>query len=166
MKKLLIIFSCFAVCAAAAAQDFKANTVTAADLETANTFNPSNSLYGLLPGLSVIQTGSVPWDDAASLTVRGLGSFNGNNILIVIDGVPGRDLSLLNVGEIEKITVLKDAASLALYGNRGADGALLITTRRGVQEGLKISLDYNYSLQTPFRMPEMADNHEYASAVN
>ena len=166
MKKLLIIFSCFVVCALAAAQDFKANSITAEELEVANSFDPSNSLYGRLSGLSVIQTGSLPWDDAASLTVSGLGSFNGNNILIVIDGVPGRDLSLLNVGEIEKITVLKDAVSLALYGNRGADGALLITTRKGIQDGLKISLDYNYSLQTPFRMPEMANNYEYAAAVN
>ena len=166
MKKLLFILSCFSICAVASAQDFQANTIDAEDLEVAHTFDPSNSLYGLLPGLSVIQTGSSPWDDAASMTVRGMGSFNGNNVLIVIDGVPGRDLSLLNVGEIESIKVLKDAASLALYGNRGADGAIVITTRKGIEDGLKIAVDYNYSLQTPFRIPQMANHYEYASALN
>ena len=169
MKKLLFILSCFSVCAVASADAVIASctsSIDAEDLEVAHTFDPSNSLYGLLPGLSVIQTGSSPWDDAASMTVRGMGSFNGNNVLIVIDGVPGRDLSLLNVGEIESIKVLKDAASLALYGNRGADGAIVITTRKGIEDGLKIAVDYNYSLQTPFRIPQMANNYEYASALN
>ena len=143
-----------------------ADSVTGEDLETADTYNPGNSLYGLLSGLSVMQSGSAPWEDAPLLAVRGYGSFNGNNVLVVIDGVPGRDLSLLNAGEIENITVLKDAASLALYGNRAADGVIVITTRTGKKEGLKISADYSYSLQTPFRMPRMADNYEYASALN
>lgn len=143
-----------------------ADSITAEDLEAAHTYNPGNSLYGLLPGLSVLQKGSAPWEDGPGLTVRGYGSFNGNNILIVIDGIPGRDLSLLNVDEIESITVLKDAASLALYGNRGADGAIVVTTKKGLKEGLKISADYNYSLKMPFRIPEMANNYEYAGALN
>ena len=166
MKKVLIILTCLVLGTSLYAQDFEANTITGDQLEISNTFDPSNSLYGLVPGLSVIQIGSTPWDNAASMTVRGMGSFNGNNILIIIDGVPGRDLSLLNVGEIESIKVLKDAASLALYGNRGADGALLITTRKGIEDGLKIAVDYNYSLETPFRMPQMANNYEYATALN
>ena len=166
MKKVLIIMTSLFLGTALNAQDFEANTITGEQLEISNTFDPSNSLYGLIPGLSVIQTGSSPWDNAASMTVRGMGSFNGNNILIVIDGVPGRDLSLLNVGEIESIKVLKDAASLALYGNRGADGAIVITTRKGIDDGLKIAVDYNYELQTPFRMPQMANNYEYATALN
>jgi len=143
-----------------------ADSVSGDDLDVANTYNPSNSLFGRIPGLAAMQVGSSPWDDAAALTIRGLGSFNGNNILIVIDGVPGRDLSLLNTGEIENITVLKDAASLALYGNRGADGAIVITTKKGIKDGLKIAADYNCSIQTPFRLPQMADNYEYASALN
>ncbi len=143
-----------------------ADIATSEELEMAHTYNPSNSLYGLISGLTVLQTGTLPWDDAATLMVRGLGSFNGNNVLIIIDGVPGRNLSLLNVGEIESIKVLKDAASLAIYGNRGADGAILITTRRGIQKGLKIDVDYNYSLMTPFRLPKMANNYEYALALN
>ena len=106
-----------------------ADSISADDLEAAHTYNPSNSLYGLIPGLSVLQKGSAPWEDGAGLTVRGYGSFNGNNILIVVDGIPGRDLSLLNVDEIESITVLKDAASLAIYGNRGACGVIVITTK-------------------------------------
>ena len=114
MKKVLIILTGLVLGTALYAQDFEANTITGDQLEISNTFDPSNSLYGMIPGLSAIQTGSSPWDNAASMTVRGMGSFNGNNILIVIDGVPGRDLSLLNVGEIESIKVLKDAASLAL----------------------------------------------------
>ena len=65
-----------------------ADSITAEDLEAAHTYNPGNSLYGLLPGLSVLQKGSAPWEDGPGLTVRGYGSFNGNNILIVIDGIP------------------------------------------------------------------------------
>lgn len=155
---------CLASLAGAGAQDF--NSVSGEELEVAHTYNPGNSLYGLIPGLSVMQSGSAPWDNAPAMTVRGYGSFNGNNVLVVIDGVPGRDLSLLNVGEIESIKVLKDAASLALYGNRGADGAIVITTRKGIEDGLKIAVDYGYSLETPFRIPEMAGNHAYASALN
>lgn len=124
-----------------------------------------NNLYGLIPGLGVYQGNNLPWDSSPNLYVRGQGSFGGNQVLVLVDGIE-RDMAQINPQEVESITVLKDAASLALYGNRGADGVVVITTKRGGDHGLRTRIDYNFGVQTPFRVPEMADGYAYAGAVN
>lgn len=126
-----------------------------------------NALYGLIPGLAVRQNGSGAWPEDCSpqLNVRGQGSFSGNSVLVLVDGVP-REPSAVDVDEVESVTVLKDAASLAIYGIRGADGAVLITTRRGGNHRLSLKAEYNFGVQTPFRMAEMASPTEYAAALN
>ncbi len=126
-----------------------------------------NALYGLIPGLSVRQSGSGarPSDCDPSLTVRGNGSYSGNSVLVLVDGIP-REPSTIDVDEVESVNVLKDAASLALYGIRGADGAVLITTRRGGNHKLNLKAEYNFGVQTPLRMAEMASPLEYANALN
>lgn len=126
-----------------------------------------NALYGLIPGLAVRQNGTGAWpsDCDPSLSVRGIGSFSGNSVLVLVDGVP-REPSTVDIDEVESVSVLKDAASLAIYGIRGADGAVLITTRRGGNHKLNLKAEYSFGVQTPFRMAQMASPLEYANALN
>lgn len=126
-----------------------------------------SALYGLIPGLAVRQNGSGEWpeDCCPVLNVRGQGSFSGNSVLVLVDGIP-REPSSIDIDEVESVTVLKDAASLAIYGVRGADGAVLITTRRGGNHRLNLKAEYNFGVQTPFRIARMASPEEYANALN
>lgn len=137
----------------------------AGDIEAAGNTNVMNNLYGLIPGLGVYQGSNLPWDNNPKLYVRGQGSFGGNQVLVLVDGIE-RDMAQVNPEEVESITVLKDAATLALYGNRGADGVVVITTKRGGNHGLRSRISYDFGVQTPFRIPRMADGYTYASAVN
>ena len=114
------------------------STVTSEELEKNSTPNPYNTLYGLLPGLSVLQ--QTGWTDNAKLIVRGRGSLNGAEPLIIVDGFP-RPLEYLNVAEIESVSVLKDGAATAVWGPRGANGVIVITTKRGKEA--KMSIDVN-----------------------
>ncbi len=125
------------------------------------------ALYGRLPGLLLIQDVSSPWhsSDTPGIYVRGTGSTSGASVLVLVDGIR-RDPSTVNVDEVEKVIVMKDAAVLALYGVRGADGVINIVTRRGGEDRLKINGGYDVSLMPPFRVPEMASPGRYASAYN
>ncbi len=126
-----------------------------------------NSLYGLIPGLNLTMTGSEPWASASSpgILIRGTGSYLGTSVLVLVDGVP-RDVSTIDAKEVQSVTVLKDAASLALYGARGADGAILVTTKRGGNKAMNINAGYQFGILTPSRIPEMAGASEYANALN
>lgn len=150
-------------------ESLKSTTAAIATVETeglhASALNPGNSLYGTLPGLSVMQGNNVAWDNDPTLFIRGIGSLNNNTPLVLIDGYE-RPLSAISWEEIETISVLKDAASLALYGIRGANGVVLVTTKRGTNEGMDIKVSYQFGFQQPFRLPEMADGYTYACAMN
>ena len=118
----------------------------AREIEAGGRTDLMSNLYGLIPGLGVRQGENLPWDSAPDLNVRGVGSFGGNSVVVLVDGIE-RDAACLDREEVERITVLKDAASLALYGNRGADGIVAVTTRRGGDHGLRTRIDYNFSVQ-------------------
>jgi TonB-linked SusC/RagA family outer membrane protein len=135
------------------------------EMQKNDRFNIFNSLYGLLPGLDVKQGGTSPWNPYCNVTVRGIGSFAGNNVLVLVDGVE-RDASNIDVNEIESVTILKDAAALALYGNRGADGVICFTTKRGGDHKLRTWVEYNSSIQQAFRIPSMTNAANYAKALN
>jgi TonB-linked SusC/RagA family outer membrane protein len=105
--------------------------------------NVSSGLSGLIPGLSVRQATGMAGQDGSTLQIRGLGSTNNSSPLIVVDGMPDININDLNMSDIESISVLKDAASAAVYGSRAANGVVLITTKRG-QEG-KLSVNYSGS---------------------
>lgn len=106
--------------------------------------NVSSSLSGLVPGLVVSQTTGFAGGDGASLKVRGLGSINNSDPLIVVDGMPDVDINRINMNDIESISVLKDAASSAVYGSRAANGVILITTKGGKKDD-KAHVSYNGS---------------------
>ena len=107
-----------------------AATVTADVLEHRTSTLGSNALFGLIPGLQVLQNAGPAYNDGATIYVRGVGTSNTATPLILIDGFE-RDIDYLVVQDIESVTVLKDAVALSLYGIRGANGVVYIKTKRG-----------------------------------
>jgi TonB-linked SusC/RagA family outer membrane protein len=127
----------------------------------------SNSLAGRLPGLVVIQRSGEPGNDGATVSIRGTNTLGNNSPLIVIDGIPDRDggLGRLSPQDIETISVLKDA-SAAIYGARAANGAILITTKRGKTGKPTITYDANVGIAQPTILPKMSNAVEYANIMN
>lgn len=147
----------------------EATTATAVADEEAlshkKSINNSNMLYGLIPGLQVLQRTGNAWDDAATINVRGRGTLNSTSPLVLVDGFE-RSLDQLSADEIESITVLKDAASTALYGIRGANGVILVKTKRGLEGKPQIDFSYQFNMATPQRLPDLVDGYTYAKALN
>ena len=127
--------------------------------------NVSNALFGLIPGLQVLQNGGNEWDNSATLYIRGIGTLSEKNPMVLIDGYE-RSIDNLAVQDIESVSVLKDAASLSLYGIRGANGVVFITTKRGNIGKPVISFDYEFKIGTPHRLPQFVDGYTYAQAIN
>lgn len=127
----------------------------------------SNSLAGRLPGLVVIQTSGEPGNDGAKISIRGINTLGNNSPLIIIDGVPDRDggIGRLNGNDIESISVLKDA-SAAIYGARAANGAILVTTKKGKVGKPTITYNLNVGVSQPARIPQMSSASEYARIMN
>ncbi|WP_217602728.1 TonB-dependent receptor [Chitinophaga sp. GbtcB8] len=126
----------------------------------------STALQGLLPGLTAINNTGFPGAGGATLRIRGTGTTNNANPFILIDGIPG-DINFLNPTDIESVSVLKDAASAAIYGSRAANGVILVTTRKGKQNQ-KPMLSYNgyYGIQKPYSLPKMVSAPEYMEMLN
>ena len=134
-------------------------------LDKFTVINPANALYGQLPGLFVLQNGGTPWARNPDMFIRGVGTLNNNSILVVVDGFE-RPFTSLNMDEIESISVLKDAAALARYGQRGANGVLVVSTKRGEYNTFHVDASYQYGFNSAFRLPDFLNSYKYASAVN
>src|SRR5690606_12228275 len=120
----------------------------------------SNMLTGKLPGLTSIQNSGMPGQDGTSLLVRGVNSFTGaNSPMILVDGVP-RLIDYVNPNDVESVTVLKDAAA-SIYGIQGANGVILITTKKGFDGAAKIQYDGSTTLNQNTAMPEMLNAADY-----
>jgi TonB-linked SusC/RagA family outer membrane protein len=140
--------------------------VTSEDLQNRPTTNISNLLQGLMPGLTVQSHTAMPGQNSGSIRIRGLSSINNSNPLVIIDGIEG-DMNLLNPEDIESVSVLKDAASAAVYGSRGANGVILITTKSGQRQGApQININSYYGVQTAFRTPKFLGSAEYMEFQN
>ena len=125
--------------------------------------NIKNSFYGLLSGLHASQNNG--WNAASTLRVRGQGGLSGAAPIILIDGFRrALDHSILE--EIESVQVLKDGAATALYGARGANGVILVNTKRGEYNSFDIDVNYRHGFSKPINQPEMADAYTYAKAQN
>ena len=134
--------------------------VNAQELLKAPMQNVSNMLTGKLPGLTSIQRSGQPGDDGTALYVRGLRSFQGGaDPLIIVDGVP-RAMTYLNPNDIESVSVLKDA-SAAVYGVRGSNGVILITTKTGKEGPARISYDGSFTATRNTAFPEFLTPSEY-----
>ncbi|WP_321518429.1 TonB-dependent receptor [uncultured Bacteroides sp.] len=125
----------------------------------------NNVLAGQLSGVTTIQYSGEPGSDAASIFVRGQATWTDSSPLIQVDGVE-RSMSDIDPNEIESVTVLKDASATAVFGVRGANGVVLITTKRGKEEKAKISVTTSSSILTPTKMVEQANSYEYATFYN
>lgn len=130
--------------------------------------NVQNLLQGKISGLQVTQGSGKPGADNAELRIRGVGTFSGagSSPLVLIDGVMG-DMTSLNPDDIESVSVLKDAASSAIYGARAANGVILVTTKRGKAKDLTVQYHGNFQVQKATRLPELLTNSaEYMTLWN
>ncbi|WP_294628658.1 SusC/RagA family TonB-linked outer membrane protein [uncultured Bacteroides sp.] len=146
-------------------------TVYAEEIEKSSAFSIGNSLYGNALGLTTLQNTGVVWEQMPAMYIRGLKTLNGNNgILLVVDGIE-RDnnwqaLKYITPEEVESVSVLRDAAAVALYGYRGVNGVVNIVTKRGKYNAREINFSYDHAFNYMTRKPEMADAYMYASALN
>lgn len=140
--------------------------VTAEAFESRPITSVSTGLQGLLPGLAAVSFTGQPGSSNATLRIRGVGSTNNSAPFVVVDGIPG-DLNYLNPDDIESVSVLKDAASAAIYGSRAANGVILITTKRG-RLNLKPVVNYDgyVGVQMPTALPKMLGSVEYMQYLN
>jgi TonB-linked SusC/RagA family outer membrane protein len=140
-------------------------TIGNEELTAAPVSTISNALAGRLPGAIVQQRSGEPGNDQAGILVRGSSTLGNNNPLIVIDGIPGRDLNSVPASNIESITVLKDA-SAAIYGSRAANGVILVTTKAGAKNTpATFRYEFYEGFLSPTQVPEMADAPTYAQMI-
>lgn len=126
----------------------------------------TNMIAGQIAGVIAVQRSGEPGNDEASFWIRGQSSYaGGTNPLVLVDGVP-RSMSDIDVDEIESFTVLKDAAATAVYGSEGANGVVLITSKRGSVNKTHVNFSAQYSIATPTRMLELMPSYDYLSMYN
>jgi len=139
------------------------------DIQKLSTVSPMTALQGQTPGLSIIKNTGQP-GDGFKVNIRGMGTIGNSQPLYVIDGVPGGNIDNMSPADIESIDVLKDAASAAIYGARGANGVILVTTKQGSRStsGVKanISYDGSYGLQNLYRKLPLMNAMEYANIID
>lgn len=138
------------------------------DIAKSPAVNISNGFAGRISGVIASNRGGEPGYDDSAIRIRGLGTTGNQDVLVVVDGIPGQigGLSRLSAQEIESITVLKDA-SAAIYGSRAANGVILVTTKKG-KKGSKTTVNYSFDqgFSSPTRLPDMADAATYATIRN
>ena len=120
--------------------------------------NVSNALQGKLPGISVVQPSGMPGADEPVIRVRGVGSLNSADPLVLVDGVE-RSFSQLDPNEIEDISILKDASATAVFGVRGANGVILVTTKRGQAGKASVTVSASTAVQQISKFVDFADSY-------
>lgn len=141
------------------------SSISVREMAKAATPSMSNAIAGKLPGIITRQASGEPGADAAQVFIRGLATFGNNAPLILIDGVE-RDMNQINAQEIESFTILKDASATAVYGVRGANGVIIINTKRGVVGKPVINFRTETASLVAMRLPNYINGGEYASLMN
>lgn len=141
------------------------NSIATKEIKQSPAANLAVTLAGRLPGLTAIQRSGEPGRDATQLFLRGLGTLNGQNPIILVDGVE-RDLTYIDPNEVENVTILKDASSTALFGVRGANGVILVTTKRGTNNKPGIAVTAEYGLQDFTRDQSVLSSYDWARLKN
>lgn len=141
------------------------SSISTKEIKQSPSANLAVTLAGRLPGLTSIQTTGEPGRDNVGLYLRGRGTLNGQNPLILVDGVE-RDLGYIDPNEVDNVTILKDASSTALFGVRGANGVILVTTKRGNSNKPGISLSFERGIQSFTRTQSTLDSYTWASLKN
>lgn len=140
------------------------STISNDEIKSSPVSRVSNSLAGRLSGAIIQQPSGEPGNDVASILLRGQSTLGNNNPLIVIDGIAERDLNSLEAGDIENISVLKDAAA-AIYGARAANGVILITTKRGTKGKPQFNYNYYRGRNSPTSITKVVDAPTYAQMI-
>jgi len=147
-----------------------ASNIDAEQIRRVPTSSVQNALSGKLPGFFSQQRSGQPGKDASDFFIRGVSSLNGdgNKPLIIVDDIEYsyEQLSQINVNEIESITILKDAATTAIYGIKGANGVLVVKTRRGSEGAPRVTVRVEGGVQVPVRTPKFLNSYETAILVN
>ena len=141
------------------------SSVKSEDLVRTSVGSVNNVLGGQLSGVTTVQYSGEPGSDAAEIFVRGKATWGDSAPLIQVDGVE-RSMADIDPNEIESVTVLKDASATAVFGVRGANGVVLITTKRGSEGKAKISVSTSWTALSPTKMVEQASSYEYANFYN
>lgn len=140
-------------------------SVKAEELTRTSVGSVANVLGGSMTGLTTVQYSGEPGSDAAEIFIRGKATFNNAAPLVQVDGVE-RSMNDIDPNEIESISILKDASATAVFGVRGANGVVLITTKRGKEGKAKISFNTSASILVPTKMVEQASSYDYATFYN
>ena len=143
------------------------SSVGTTDLVKSPTASITNTLAGRVTGLTTVQSTGRPGYDDPTIYVRGVGSLTSANStpLMLVDGVE-RSFTQMDPNEIESISILKDASATAVYGIRGANGVIIVSTKRGVEGAPKISFSSSYGVQVPVNLPSFVDSYTYTSAYD
>ena len=141
--------------------------VNVEDMKHSSTSNLSNALAGNVPGIIARQTSGQPGKNKSEFWIRGISTFGaGSSAYILVDGFERESIDDLNIEDIETFTVLKDASATAIYGSKGANGVVLITTKRGKASKLNVNVKFEAQYNTRTKMPEFVDGPTYASLLN
>lgn len=135
------------------------------DINKRSTKDIGQSLFGQILGLQTLQNSARFAGLTATQYLRGVQSASGSNPIVIVDGIE-RDITDITPEEVENVTVLKDAAAAALYGYKGANGAIVIMTKRGLYEKKEVKLSYEHAFNWEARRPKFLNGYQYASAVN
>ena len=130
------------------------------DLAKLNSTNALGAMQSSTPGVSIMSKSGQP-GEGYNVNIRGMGTIGSYEPLYVIDGVAGGSINSLNASDIESIDVLKDAASCAIYGARGANGVILVTTKQGKAGSMTVTYDGFYGIQNVQKMPELLNARQY-----
>ncbi|MFT3902513.1 MAG: TonB-dependent receptor [Niabella sp.] len=140
-------------------------TITTKDLLQSPVSNLTNALAGRLPGLITTQRSGEPGVDASALYIRGLATLGNARPIVVVDGVE-RSMDYIDPNDIESFSILKDAASTAVFGMRGANGVVMVTTKRGKRSAPQMSFRTSYGKQQPTKTPTFLGSYDYARLKN
>ena len=136
------------------------DVVTSKSIESRPVANLTQSLQGVSPSLNVsVSNSGGEMGARMNLNIRGLGSINGGSPYVLVDGME-QDINNVNPNDIESISVLKDAASASIYGARAAFGVVLITTKKGRNDGYSVNYSNNFSFSAPTIVPHSVDSRQ------
>ncbi len=141
------------------------SSVSVEDMGNRPITNSSMLLQGTASGVYALQNSGQPGADGATVNIRGVGTLNNSAPLVIIDGFPG-SMSDVDASEIQSVSVLKDAASASIYGNRAANGVILITTKKGAAGKANVTYTGYWGVQQATRLPKTLNSYEYATLYN
>lgn len=140
--------------------------IKSSDISTKPVGQVSEALQGVAPGVTVTQSNGQPGNDTGTIRIRGVGTLNNSNPLILVDGVPYNNIDDVNASDIQSISVLKDAAAASIYGVQAANGVILITTKKGRSGKPQLSYSDYFGWQNPTRLPNFVGAQEYMKLSN